>query len=358
MNTQRLARLCAKMEGKGLDQLILSHPTHIKYLTGLSLSGGERLLTLNIRRSGEARFVANRLFPLSEDCGVEIVWYSDWDDCVGVLASTLSDGETVGLDHNFASGFALALAGKKPQVRLVPGSGAIDEVRMIKEPEEIALMRLSSRANDQCMDGLIRSIRGDLSERELADHLYDLSRQAGTDGYAGGAIISYGENAVDAHHAADATALHPGDNIVMDFGFGYHGYRSDMTRTVFYRQVSPELGKIYEIVLEAQLAAVDAVRPGVRFSEIDRAAREIIERAGYGEYLPHRVGHGIGLDVHEPPYVVGGNAMKLLPGMIFSIEPGIYKPGVGGVRIEDLMLVTPEGSENLNHYTKQMQIIP
>lgn len=358
MNVKRLEALRANMAEKGLDQLVLSLPTHIKYLTGLSVSPGRRLLALIVGREGIPYFVANRLFPLTEECGAKIIWYSDWDDWTGTLASTLRDGDTVGLDHEFASGFAFDLMSQKPRVRFVPGSSAIDEVRMLKEPEEIERMRLSSRSNDFCMEGLIRCIRGDLSERELADHLYSLSREAGNDGYTGGAIVSYGENAVDAHHGADQSRLQPGDNIVMDFGFGWEGYRSDMTRTVFYQRVSPELEKIYAIVLEAQLAAVSAVKPGALFCEIDAAARQIIDRAGYGEFLPHRVGHGIGLDVHEPPYVVGSNRMALKPGMIFSIEPGIYKPGVGGVRIEDLILVTADGYENLNHYTKEMQIIP
>ena len=357
MNKSRIQRLVIQMKRFHLNKLVVTSPTTIRYLTNVSISPGRRLFALVLDERGNTIFVSNRMFPLKEDCGAQILWYSDWDDGTEKLANLFSDGENVGIDHDFSAGFTFALMAQKPKVRFRPGSPAIDRVRMMKEHDEIELMRRSSAMNDDCMEHLIAYISGNLSERELADRLYALGQEIGFDDHSGGAIISYGQNAIDAHHGPDESHLKSGDSIVMDFGFSYRGYRSDMTRTVFFQSASTALEKIYQTVLEAQLAAIQAVRPGVPFHFIDQVARDIICRAGYGEYFPHRVGHGIGLDVHEPPYVVGGNEMTLEPGMIFSIEPGIYQPEVGGVRIEDLILVTEDGFENLNHYTKQLQII-
>jgi Xaa-Pro dipeptidase len=144
---------------------------------------------------------------------------------------------------------------------------------------------------------------------------------------------------------------------MMDIGTPCKKYYPDMTRTVFYKEPPDKMRKVYETVLEAQLAGLEAVKSGVPLKDIDGAARRVIEKAGFGEYFVHRVGHCIGLDIHEPPYVTANNPSPALPGMIFSVEPGIYLPKDGAVRIEDLVLVTETGHETLNHYPKEMQIV-
>ena len=162
---------------------------------------------------------------------------------------------------------------------------------------------------------------------------------------------------MDAHHEGDGTRLQAGDNIVMDIGCPYEKYHSDMTRTVFYRQVEPEMEKIYSLVRLANEEVIKAVKPGVSFDHLDRLSKEVIAEGGYGPYYNHRAGHGVGLEVHEPPFVCVGNQLCLSPGMIFSVEPGIYKPGLGGVRIEDLVLVTEQGCRVLNLFPKDLKVI-
>ena len=148
-----------------------------------------------------------------------------------------------------------------------------------------------------------------------------------------------------------------GDCIMIDAGARLNGYRSDMTRTVFYKSVSDEMRNIYEVVKEAQLTAMDAIKPGMRFCDIDKIGRDIITKYGYGEYFTHRIGHNIGIDGHEFPDVGGANTMEVLPNMTFSVEPGIYIPNLGGVRIEDLVAVTENGYECLNKMSKDLRII-
>ena len=356
MYKKRFNNLRRKMIQQGLDQLVLSYPSNIYYLTGQWLNPGRRLIVLIISQN-DAKLVVNQLVPVLPMDDVEVVFHSDWDDWINAVAVHIGNTGTVGLDMEWQVGFTFALMELKSTVKFVDGSNAINSLRMIKDETEIALMRASSRANDVCIKELIEGISPDLSEAELADHLYDIADKAGTDGYKGKTVLSYGVNAVNAHHTADSTRLKAGDNIVMDIGFGYKRYRSDMTRTVFYKKPSPLMKRVYEVVLKSQLAAIEAVRPGVALGMIDKVSRDIIKQEGFGQYFVHRTGHCIGLDVHEPPYVVGGNAMAIKPGMIFSIEPGVYIPGEGGVRIEDLVLATPEGYEVLNHYTKEMQVL-
>ncbi len=261
----------------------------------------------------------------------------------------------IGIESGWPSGFTLSLIPRMTQAVFVDGSFCIDEVRMIKEPEEIERMKCASKKNDEVMSAMIRQIRGGMTELELRRNLRPLMEERG--GIFQWGIVAFGENAVDPHHEGDGTRLQTGDNIVLDIGCPYEEYHSDMTRTVFFREVSPELERVYQLVRRASEAVIGAVRPGVSFDALDRLGREVIADDGYGAWFNHRVGHGIGLEVHEPPYVCIGNQLSLKPGMIFSVEPGIYKPGLGGVRIEDLVLVTENGCCVLNQYPKDLTVI-
>ena len=171
-------------------------------------------------------------------------------------------------------------------------------------------------------------------------------------------IVAYGKYCAIPHHGPSKEVfLQPGDNVLFDIGKNLDGYYSDMTRTVCYKSATDLQRKIYDLVLEANMAAIAAVKPGVRACDVDAAARNVIAKAGYGEYFTHRTGHNIGIEVHEWPDISSTNEMPLVPGMCFSIEPGIYLPDSVGVRIEDLVIVTENGCEVLNHYTKDFQIV-
>ena len=179
----------------------------------------------------------------------------------------------------------------------------------------------------------------------------------GASGESFGAIVAFGANASDPHHGNDDTRLRDGDCVLIDMGCVWKDYCSDMTRTKFFRSVTQEQKEVYEIVRKANETAKAMIRPGVRFCDIDAAARDVIEEAGYGEYFTHRLGHGIGLTEHEPEDVGPANPHPVKPGMVFSIEPGIYLPGKFGVRIEDLVIVTEDGCECINKDSRELQVI-
>jgi Xaa-Pro dipeptidase len=229
---------------------------------------------------------------------------------------------------------------------------------MIKDEEEISLMREASKVNDKVMKEVIKVINENNDEKAICKLLADLYEKEGTHSFSFHPLIAYGANAAEPHHDSDSTKLKSGDSVIIDIGGLTNRYCSDMTRTVFYKTISEEQRNIYELVLKANLKAIEAVKPGVKFSEVDKAARAVIEAGGYGQYFTHRTGHNIGIEVHEFPDVSAANDnMVLQKGMIFSIEPGIYLPGNSGVRIEDLVVVTEHGCEVLNSHSKDLMVI-
>jgi Xaa-Pro dipeptidase len=356
MYITRIEKLREKITQAGLDRLVLGLPSNIYYLTGIRPNPMERLFLLLVSPY-EAKLVVNQLMPAPAPEDVEVIFHTDWDDWAGAAAVHIREGEKVGLDTGIAAGLVFDLMDRKPHTRFLNGSDPINALRMIKEPEEIELMRTASRINDACMKELIEAISPDLNEYDFKKRRAQIAEKADADPGAGFGGGRYGANAADPHHPAERSYLKPGDNVLMDIGCRYKQYHSDMTRTVFYKEPGARLRKVYDTVLKAQLAAIEAVRPGILFKDIDAAARRVIEAEGFGERFVHRVGHCIGLDVHESPYVSGNNPLPVAPGMIFSIEPGIYLPGEGAVRIEDLVLVIPEGYQLLNHYPKELQIV-
>lgn len=356
MKKERLNKLLNKMKNNSIEQMIISSPASIFYLTGKWIEPGERMLVLYINTDGSCKLYINALFPIEEDLGAELVVYNDTEDSVKILAETV-ENKKLAVDKNWPSHFLIRLMNLKRELSLINGSPLIDEVRMIKDEEEIKLMKEASKVNDKVVAEAIKLLKEDYDEKTMCKLLAGLYEKEGTDAFSFYPLIAYGKNAAEPHHDSDRSKLKAGDSVILDIGGLTNRYCSDMTRTVFYKQVSEEAKKVYNLVLEANLAGIAAVKPGVKFSDIDRASRNVIENAGYGKYFTHRTGHNIGIDVHEFPDVSSVNDMIAEPGMIFSIEPGIYLPGNLGVRIEDLVVVTDKGAEVLNSYTKDLQII-
>ncbi len=345
------------MEKEGVKQLLITSPASIYYLTERYLYPGERMVALFLNCQGEATIVINELFPFEEVEGLKLLWYKDGEDPVDRLLTLVDKNHQLGIDKEWPSRFLIKLMEKEAAIGYVDSSYIIDRVRMIKDEEEQNLMREASRINDRVMERLISSIKGDISEKRMTNILLDIYEEEGADGFSFSPIIAYGANGADPHHHCDSSLLKKGDSIILDIGGIKNNYCSDMTRTVFYKEVSEECRAIYELVKKANLAAIEKVKPGARFCDIDRAAREVIEKAGYGKYFTHRTGHSIGLEVHDFGDVSSVNTDILEPGMIFSIEPGIYLTGDFGVRIEDLVLVTEDGVEVLNSSSKDLRII-
>lgn len=355
MKKSRLAQVVVNLKEMGLGQGIISDPFSIYYLTGLAIDPGERLFALLIKGDGSATLFNNRLFPLPEGEGLKIIYHSDGEDGLGMLAEALADGP-LGVDKVWPARFLLPLLARGRAIQPVLGSAAVDDARMAKDPEEVALMRAASRVNDAVMAQAIAALAAGISESEMVGVVGDLHVKHGADG-ALPQLICFGAGSSEPHHESGPATLQEGDSVILDIFAPVRRYWCDMTRTVFYRSVSAEQREVYEVVKAANLAGLAAVAPGVPLMEIDAAARRVIDGAGYGQYFTHRLGHGIGLDVHEPPDCSATSTAIARPGMCFSIEPGIYLPGRWGVRIEDLVVVTEDGVEVLNHYPKELQVV-
>ncbi len=356
MNESRIARVLEAMRRHSLDQIIVTAPASVYYLTGRWTEPMERMLALYLNRDGQRLLFANTLFALEEQDGVELVLHTDSDDPVEGLSRAVRPG-ALGIDKTWQSKFLIRLCALRPDVRPVLGSAPVDETRMHKDAEEIEALRAASRINDEVVAEAIAAVsasRSELAMTDLTARAY-LTRCGARS--AEGQLACYGANAADPHHAPSADLPKPGDSIVLDLYNPAPLYWCDMTRTVFFQHAGEKQREVYELVRQANLAGIAAVRPGVPLREVDRAAREVIEKGGYGPYFTHRLGHGIGLECHESPDVSASSGAVAEPGMAFSIEPGIYLPGEFGVRIEDLVLVTETGCEVLNRYPKDLQVV-
>jgi Xaa-Pro dipeptidase len=233
----------------------------------------------------------------------------------------------------------------------------IAQLRLIKDADEIAAMRRAVEITERALDDVLDAVRVGMTERQIDNLLTQALQQRGAEGLAFEPLIQSGPNSALPHATAGERAVQAGDVLLLDFGVTFGGYLSDITRTFVVGQALDEIKKIYELVKQANTAGRAAAKPGVSGQDVDRAARKVIEDAGYGQYFTHRTGHGLGLEGHEPPYMVEGNVVPLAVGNTFTIEPGIYVPGLGGVRIEDDLVVTENGAESLTTYDRELRII-
>lgn len=355
MKQSRVERVLANMEKAGLPQILIAEPASIYYLLGHSVDPGERLYALLLSPKG-AHLFYNALYPTPSLEGVTAHPYLDAEDPLEALAQTVAAGR-LGVDKAWPARFVLGLMEKRPDIKPALGSAPVDDARRIKDAEELAAMREASRLNDRVMEAALRLPQAGMEERALARAIEELyaQNQADAGAYAG---VGFGKNCAEPHHGPDGSRLAAGEAVLLDIFAPVGRYWCDMTRTVFFRHASDEQKRVYEVVRAANAAGIGAVRPGVPLCEIDRAARRVIEEAGFGPYFTHRLGHGIGLACHEPPDCSASCGQAAEPGMCFSIEPGIYLPGRFGVRVEDLVAVTPDGVEVLNQFPKELLVLP
>ena len=343
MNVSRINRVIENMKAEGLSQIIVTAPASVFYLTGKWVHPGERMLALLVKEDGSVMLYANRLFALNGNVSVPLTEFDDTDDCVAILAKGIDAGK-IGIDKVWPSQFTIRLLEARDDIRPVLGSRPVDEARMLKDEEEIQLMLESSRKNVEVCRRTQEALREGMTENEVQDIYKEIAAELGASGPSFEPLICFGANCAEPHHGSDGTKLKKGDAVIIDVGLLWKGYCSDMTRTCFFGgDPTEEEKKVYDIVYEANRAAIAAAKPGVKMKDIDLAARKVIEDAGYGPYFIHRTGHGIGLEVHEHPDCSATNETIARPGMIFSIEPGIYLPGKFGVRYEDLIVITEDG---------------
>lgn len=349
----RLARVRERMRAHGLEQVIVTQPQSIYYLTGLWCNPMERLDALIITKE-RCRMLCYVLAVIEPE-GCEVTVYADTGVTIDRLSDLLESGET-GVDGDIPGRFLLPLMRRRPDVRLQISS-CVEEARMIKTPGEIELLRHASAVTDDVFIRAFPQLRPGMNELEFGAVFSDLFLESGAGRIAGDPMVSFGPGTAEPHHDPGAYRIAHGDTAWVDIGKRIGGYHSDMTRCVFLGACSDEQRRVYETVLEANLAGIAAVKPGALLSDVHAAACRVIDRAGYGAYFPHRTSHGIGIDCHEAPFDVVGERLTLEEGMCFSVEPGVYLPGRFGVRIEDLVVVTAQGCSLLTHAPKELTII-
>jgi Xaa-Pro dipeptidase len=357
MFEKRLARLRTILAAAELDAVAINASHTLTYLTGLSFHLMERPVVglfhtdrnpiLVLPELELAKLKASSLevqsFPYGEDPGT---WQQAFQDAWQALDV---DAGPVGYDpltlRMLEYGLLNAVA---PGTEFVPAGGELAQLRIIKDQTELAAIRRAVEIAESALTATTRHIRLDMSERELAAELTLQLLQHGSDTELPfQPIVASGPNSAIPHATPTPRRLSAGDLLILDWGARVDGYISDITRTFAVGEVDVELEHIHQVVLDSNTSGRKAVQPGVPCGEIDQAARRVIQQAGFGELFTHRTGHGIGLEAHEAPSIRAGESLELAPGMTFTVEPGIYLPGRGGVRIEDNVLVTPKGARSL-----------
>ncbi len=357
MRQNRARRVMEALKKQGVTQMLVTDPMSIFYLTGVYVQPMERFYALLLREDGKHVFFLNHLFTVPEDIGIEKVWSSDTDPVMEIVSKYVNSEKPLGVDKDLKARFLLPLMEKNAAKGFLNTSLAVDLTRGVKDEEEQEKMRISSDLNDKAMAKFKSLVHEGVTEKEIAEQMLAIYLDLGADGFSFEPLVAFGENAADPHHAPDHTALRPGDCVLFDVGCVKDNYCSDMTRTFYFQKVSEEHRHIYDTVRRANEAAIAKIKPGIPLCELDLTARNLIDGEGYGPNFNHRLGHFIGLGEHEYGDVSSVNTQEAVPGMIFSIEPGIYVAGDTGVRVEDLVLVTEDGCEVLNRYPKELEII-
>jgi len=358
----RLESAAAAAARSGLDALLLTPGPDLRYLTGYDTHQSERLTCLAVPVAGPAFLVVPRLELASAQgspaagMSLEFVVWDETDDPYRMVAQRLGAVGTVGLAGQMWAMMVLRFRDAMPGARQALAATALRGLRIRKTPAEIAALAEAGAAIDRVHASVPRWLRPGRTEREAAA---DIASAIAAEGHAriDFVIVGSGPNAAKPHHEPSDRVLSPGDAVVVDIGGTMpSGYCSDCTRTYALGAAPPDMAAYYAVLAEAQEAACAAVRPGIPAQAVDAVARDLITKAGYGAYFTHRTGHGIGLETHEDPYIVAGNAEELEPGMAFSVEPGIY-PGPHGARIEDIVVCTADGYRRLNNGSRELIVV-
>lgn len=356
----RLHRVQQAMQEQEISWLFLGPSADLFYLTGFNAHVSERLNLLMLPASGDPSLVVPRLEAPNVGDAASLVELRSWEDHESPIAQVTSvltgDPERIAVGNHLYSAFLLRLQGAINARSWVEASPLMRTLRMAKDEIEIELLDIAGRNNDVAWENFLKAgpLSG-LTERQALDRLLQLTIDQGTGSCWG--ICASGPNAAAPHHSTGDRVIQSGDSVIFDWGGPVGGYYSDVTRTVHVGEPEDEFRKVYDIVLQANQATLDAVRPGIQCQELDRVARKVITDAGYGEAFLHRVGHGLGLEVHEEPYLVEGNNLPLQEGFVFSDEPGIYLEGRFGVRIEDAVVCTADGGRRLNESTRDLVVM-
>jgi D-alanyl-D-alanine dipeptidase len=361
---RRVAAATAATAKTGLAGLVITPGYDLRYLIGSRAQTFERLTALVLPVSGDPTIVVPRLELASlkqsvvTDLGLVVRDWVDGDDPYQLIAAAMGGGVV-----------ATAVTDSMPALHLLPladvlgvlpvlATDVLRELRMVKDAAEVDALRKAGAAIDRVHARVPEFLAPGRTEADVAA---DIAEAIVAEGHSEVAfvIVGSGPHGADPHHEYSNREIRAGDIVVVDIGGSYEpGYNSDSTRTYSIGEPSPEVAQQYSVLQQAQRAAVEAVRPGVTAEQIDAAARDVLAEAGLADYFVHRTGHGIGLSVHEEPYIVAGNDLPLQAGMAFSVEPGIYFPGRWGARIEDIVVVAEDGAQPVNHRPHELIVVP
>jgi Xaa-Pro dipeptidase len=359
--TSHIDQLRAAMRPAGIPALALTPGANLLYLLGLTIHASERLAVAFVPYSGPIRMVLPALEQprAASEMQAEIAFYP-WHDAEGYqqalqqCAADLDLSGQLAVEYGAMRVLELRAIEAVAAVTVQDASALLAELRMVKDASELRAMRAAVAAVETGLQAAIEAIRPGVSEREIADVWERAMQAAGSAGPSFTTIVASGPNSANPHHTTGDRRMQPGDLIILDGGARVGGYISDITRTVALGEPSDEARAIYAAVQAANAAGREAVRPGASGATIDQAARQVIEAAGYGPQFMHRTGHGIGLETHEPPYIHAASTEPLPVGATFTVEPGVYVAGVGGVRIEDNVVLTADGMESFTTFPRDL----
>lgn len=367
MTRSRLDRLTASLRTSGLDAVVLNPGPSLKYLTGLSFHLMERPVVFFAAPDGgpvivlpELELPKVDLFPYPLQACAYGENPSEWQEAFRKAAQVLRlDGKRIGVEprHLRLLEFRHLQAGA-PAADYPDATDVLAALRLKKDKAEVDAMRRAVKIAQDALEAVIPLIKVGMTEKELSAELVtQLLKRGSEPELPFSPIVSAGPNSANPHASPTERKLQSGDLLVVDWGAACDGYISDLTRTFAVGEVDAEFAQLHEIVRAANAAGRAAAKPGVPCADVDQAAREVIEKSGYGKFFTHRTGHGIGMEGHEEPYIRGDNMQVLEAGMAFTVEPGIYLPNRGGVRIEDNMVITDDGADCLSDMPRGLRVV-
>ena len=369
---QRLAAAQAALARAGARALLVGYGTDLRWLTGYAAMPSERLTMLVLTADRQPALVVPRLEKAAALAGgapaagiTRLVTWTETERPIGLVAAELKEASGTGdllVSDWLPAMYLTRLQDALPEARFDLASRVISPLRQVKDADEVALLRAAAEAADRTVARIFAGPLVGRTEAEVARQVREILLEEGHEA-AEFAIVASGPNSASPHHEASDRVIRVAEPIVLDIGGTLGGYHSDITRTCWVtggdasNGPTEEYARLFGVLEQAQSAGREDAAPGVACEAVDAAARGVIERGGYGEYFIHRTGHGTGLDGHEDPYIVSGNAAALVPGNVYSIEPGIYLDGRYGARIEDICVCTERGNESLNRAPRSLAVV-
>jgi len=357
-------KLCDIMIKNNVDAMMIGPSVDLEFLIDFNPTICERFQAFFILSNGECFHISPQLY-LEEaekclDSRTEIFMWKDSDiflDAISVASQKYHlNGKTIAI-NNAIRGIDLIDIKEILNAKFINGHDILENLRVIKDKGEIKKLREAAKIADKVMGETIDYISPGITEGDIKKKIEELFMQKGADGLSFEPIIASGPNSSMPHYCEDSRVIQEKDIIILDLGCKYKGYCSDISRTVFVGGITDEEKKVYDIILRANEAGEKMAKQGVTAEDVDKASRDIIKSEGYGQYFLNRTGHGIGISVHEAPYIRTGNKQRLEKGMAFSVEPGIYMQNKFGMRIEDIVVIGADGPEVLNNFTKEIIVI-